>query len=383
MQTFQDYLIVNGVPVPFEPSTVEQSTLIEGSADQVFYALDTNASGWGVEWKVYGVPIGPDAGFIERDYTVNNQTVRLKVWAIALSPGKHWVSINGSETQWARQVKFEYVRKVSVLSGTISDNGDIGANVAAAKEHGIGDLFRIWAGYDGSGAFQNPNVIGVIKSYRAKGVKVIVTLSPKERQTSVVRPTAAIARIKAECPKDGVIWEGPNEPNLNNYWPGGKWREAFAMWSDCAAELKADGRQVGTCAFSWQGAGDITSWLTEAADRGWLDNVDWIFGHNYPTVRDWVPSAIDNARDVNAAYRGVARAKGKKFGITECGLYGDKSKFAEALPLLFTMMRETTDAWAYYILRETPDSSKWGLHLIDAAGNATALGAAAKQVAQS
>lgn len=227
MQTFQDYLIVNGVPVPFEPSTVEQSTLIEGSADQVFYALDTNASGWGVEWKVYGVPIGPDAGFIERDYTVNNQTVRLKVWAIALSPGKHWVSINGSETQWARQVKFEYVRKetapeLAYIPAT-SEGATPGDNPTAfapiLKADGI-NYARVWTGILAE--------YGDTDAWAAAGLKPIVTTTFKEAKNGVRRSLAENATAAqyannlattVQRLRNAAIVQFWNEPQFSEYVP--------------------------------------------------------------------------------------------------------------------------------------------------------------------
>ncbi len=110
MRSFQDYLIIDGQAVPFEPLAV-----LEGASDTVFYAVETNVNVWGVRWKVYGQPIGPDAGFIERDYTVNGQTKRLKVWSVALTFGQHWVCMTGADTAFGDQVKFEY-RQVNAVT---------------------------------------------------------------------------------------------------------------------------------------------------------------------------------------------------------------------------------------------------------------------------
>ena len=281
MQTFQDYLIVNGVPVPFEPSTVEQSTIIEGSADQVFYALDTNTSGWGVEWKVYGVPIGPDAGFIERDYTVNNQTVRLKVWAIALSPGKHWVSINGSETQWARQVKFEYVQKAGPELAYIpatSEGAIPGDNPAAfapiLKADGI-NYARIWTGILAE--------YGDIDAWAAAGLKPIVTTTFKEAKNGVRRSLAENATAAqyannlattAQRLRNAAIVQFWNEPQFGWYYPSDVTRDVvglkriFAEYYKPLSQSIGRGRMAGPSILPhYQGK----EWLQMLVDAGFFD----------------------------------------------------------------------------------------------------------------
>lgn len=283
----------------------------------------------------------------------------------------------GTEGGW---INFE-LRAAAFLPGFISDNGSVQRNVIDATELGMGKAVRLWAGFDAvTGQFQNAGDINLIKAYRAAGVFVFATLSPTENAPSVARPTGAIRAIKASCPRDGVVWEGFNEVNMPRYFRQG-WKTAFALWDDCGSELRADGRQTGSCTFTYQTPSSIVAWWNEAIANGWGKD-DWVCGHNYPSVGSWVPSAIDNARAVNNAYASVARPRGKKLAITEYAMYGDKSKFAEALPLMNKVMSETADAAMYYILREKADNAEFGLHLIDAAGNYTALGNAAKAVAE-
>jgi len=277
MQTFQDYLIVNGVPVPFEPSTVEQSTLIEGSADQVFYALDTNASGWGVEWKVYGVPIGPDAGFIERDYTINNQTVRLKVWAIALSPGKHWVSLNGSETQWARQVKFEYVQKAGPELAYIpatSEGATPGDNPTAfapiLKADGI-NYARIWTDLLAS--------YGNIEEWAAAGLKPLVTTTFKEGTWTLAQSCAPALYANnlattAQRLRNAAIVQFWNEPQFGWYYPSDVTRDVvglkriFNEYYKPLSQSIGRGRMAGPSILPhYQGR----EWLQMLVDAGFFD----------------------------------------------------------------------------------------------------------------
>ena len=219
MRSFQDYLIIDGVAVPFEPLAV-----IEGTASTVFYAVDSNVSPWAIRWDEFGQPTGPDGGFIEREYTVNGQPLRLKVWSIALQPGKQWICMRGAQTGWGDQVKFEYRQKpigpaLAYIPATSEPGVPSGDNPVAfaplLKAEGI-NLVRVWTDLLAS--------YGGIDAWAAVGIKPIVTTTFREGNYTAAQScppnvyAASMATISQRL-RNAEIVQFWNEPQFGKYGP--------------------------------------------------------------------------------------------------------------------------------------------------------------------
>lgn len=263
-------------------------------------------------------------------------------------------------------------------NGTISDNGSVAANVSDMKSLGF-DTIRVWVSWNPeTGAINNATVLDTVNAYVAAGMNAIICFTPSTNAATVAYPTAGVASIIAKLDKRvivGII----NEPNLSTYWPQGNWNAAFAMASQISATLKAAGFKTASPCFTYQHSPTVAQWWSEIKAEGWT-NFDYVDFHNYPTLGT-VADKVAEFETLVTTYKAIALSIGAKTMCSEWGMYGDKSKFAEAFPLLDAIVKKHTDASAYFIMRETTAHSKYGLHLIDAAGNKTALGTAAAAVA--
>lgn len=311
-----------------------------------------------------------------------------------IGPGLHRIQpdVSGGNCQMPTNVQYEQVKPVEPVArwnGTISDNGSVAQNVADAKALGY-DTMRIWFGWDAvTGKLTDPNDIAQANAYIAAGINVIAQLTPQMDAATVAYPTAARDAIIRAVADGGLDRRALvfliNESNLVTiddkgkkhwYWPNGDRNSAFVMASKLSGEFQAAGFKTGSPSFTYQTASSITEWWKEAIAKGWT-NFDYIDGHNYPTVGTHVPNAVENFESVCKTYRDIADQLGKKCAMSEWGMYGDKTKFAEALPQLDAIVKKYTHVSAYFIMRYIEKHAKYGLHLIDANGKVNALGASA------
>ena len=273
MQTFQDYLIINGVAVPFEPLAE-----IEGDAPSMFYAT-SGPSGWCSEWKVYGVPDGPNSGLIEADYVVNGVTTRLRVWSIALAPGAHWVCLTGDQTGWGRQVKFTYTQKVSApalayIPATSEPTINYGDNpvafAALLKADGI-DSARLWTDLLCS--------YGNIDGWFGAGLKPIVTTTFREGTYTADQSCSAALYANnlattSQRLKNASIVQFWNEPQFGWYYPSDIPRDVaglkriFTEYYKPLSQSIGRGRMAGPSVLPhYQGK----EWLQMLVDAGFYD----------------------------------------------------------------------------------------------------------------
>ena len=226
MRSFQDYLIIDGVAVPFEPSESTTATVIVGDADVVFYATSNLKARWGGRWSSSGQTEGPTAGFNAVDYTVNGAVTKLNVWSIAIQPGKPvWMSFNGAETQWSYQVRFEYRQQkptgpaLAYIPATSEPGVPSGDNPVAfaplLKAEGIG-FARIWTDLLAS--------YGGIDAWAAAGIKPIVTTTFKEGNYTAAQscpPNVYVASMTTTVQrlKNAAIVQFWNEAQFGKYGP--------------------------------------------------------------------------------------------------------------------------------------------------------------------
>lgn len=328
-----------------------------------------------------------------------------------IGPGKHWLHVNYPNNLLSTQVKFEYRAKpVPVASkwfGTISDNGSVTDNIRAARSFGF-DAMREWVGWYASGDI-NPGEITRCHAYlnAQPGINMLICLTPPQGASQVTYPTAAIQRIIKPVSEGGldrrVIIGIINEPNYSDYYPGNKWLEAFKTASRISAELRAAGFKTASPSLVdiHNGASELRDKWSKFKELGYT-NFDYLDFHNYTLVG---PGGEDKAvayfEEYCKAAREIADSLGMKVMCSEWGMYvpewenvGDPqnnippitvaaklARFATVYPRLCPIMKKYVDVSAYFIMRQTPDHTKWGLHLIDSTNNATALGNAAKAYA--
>lgn len=252
----------------------------------------------------------------------------------------------------------------SRMNGGISDGSSASVHAPFFKSVGLNSI-RIWVSFDqNTGQLNGGDAkIASINDYFNLGITPRIVFTPNTDLTAEPGiPQAAINSLIAKLDKRVQI-NLINEPNLDQYWPGGQskgaWINAFKWADQVAGQLRAAGFKTGSPSFtgwveSWE------SWWDQIIAKGYHKNFDVLAFHTYPNASAETDRAnwLNLFQSMNALARKIANKVAANLGrqikvdIDEWGFgkFVSEATAAALMPAVQASLNKDTDASAYFIV---------------------------------